>query len=162
MADGEVWVINASPLILFSRIGQLDWFERMVPIVWVPDKVIQEALSGRDFDPSAVAAAEWAARHRIGDVFVPLSIRAWDIDPGESQAIAHALRLQCRAVLDDAAARRCAQSLGLAVVGSIGVVLRAKAAGLIPEARPWLLKLREAGMFADDRLVETALATVGE
>jgi len=47
-------------------------------------------------------------------------------------------------------------------VGSVGVVLRAKKAGIIAQAKPWLEQLREVGMFADNRLIATALATVGE
>jgi predicted nucleic acid-binding protein len=162
MADSATWVINASPLILLSRIGQLAWLEQLAETLWVPNKVIEETSSGQDFDPFAMIAVEWAMRRRIADIAVPTSVRAWDIDPGESQVIAHALRLGCRAVLDDAAARRCAQALGLPVVGSIGVVLRAKTAGVIAEARPWLEKLQKAGMFADDHLIEAALASVGE
>lgn len=162
MVDGHVWVIDASPLILLARIGRLAWLETLAETLWVPDQVIEEISSGRGFDPFAPTAADWALRRRLANTEVPPAIRAWDIDAGESQVIAHALHLQCRAVLDDAMARRCAQALGLSVVGSIGVVLRAKDTGLIAEAGPWLDKLREAGMFADDRLIQAALATVGE
>jgi predicted nucleic acid-binding protein len=32
----EAWVINASHLILFARIGRLDLFERLAPKIIVP------------------------------------------------------------------------------------------------------------------------------
>jgi len=51
-------------------------------------------------------AIDWAALRRIADIPLPGSVQIWDIDPGESQVIAHAITLKCRAVLDDAAARR--------------------------------------------------------
>lgn len=162
MAENSVWVVNASPLILLARIGQLVWLETMATKLWVPDRVIEEVGAGSDFDPSAAIETGWAARYRIADIEIPSAVRAWDVDPGESQVIAHALRMQAHAILDDAAARRCAESLGLPVFGSIGVVLRAKNAGLITEATPWLEKLRKAGMFADEHLIRAALATVGE
>ena len=64
--------------------------------------------------------------------------------------------------MDDAAARRCAKALGLSVVGTIGVVMRAKEMGLIAVAKPWLVKLVNAGMYADASLIQTALKIVGE
>ena len=68
MVDDSGWVVNASPLILFSRIGQLAWLERLAPALWVPDAVIKETASGRGFDPFAATAVAWAMRHRIGPV----------------------------------------------------------------------------------------------
>lgn len=162
MAESAVWVVNASPTILLARIGQLAWIENLADTLWVPDQVIEEVAAGRNFDPTAATAVEWATRYRIANIEVPASVRAWNIDAGESQVIAHALRLRTYAVLDDAAARRCALALGLPVFGSIGVVLRAKQAGLISKAGSWVDKLRDAGMFADDRVIRTALASVGE
>jgi predicted nucleic acid-binding protein len=65
-------------------------------------------------------------------------------------------------VIDDLAARRCAASYGLRVIGSLGVVLRSKRRGLLDQARPWVTKLIEAGMFVDSTLLEQALNNVGE
>ncbi|MDO8794473.1 MAG: DUF3368 domain-containing protein [Vicinamibacterales bacterium] len=50
----------------------------------------------------------------------------------------------------------------MAVIGSLGVVLRSKQRGLLNEARPWVTKLIEAGMFVDGRLLGLALESVGE
>ena len=160
MAD--TWIINASPLILLARIGRLDWLDALAENPLVPAQVIEEVSAGQASDPSAKTAVLWASRHRIENIEVPLAVRVWEIDPGESQVIAHALLQPAYAILDDAAARRCALSLGLPVFGSIGVALRAKKAGLIPEARPWLEKLKKSGMFASDQLLQEALAAVGE
>lgn len=65
-------------------------------------------------------------------------------------------------MLDDLAARRCAASHGLAVIGSLGVVLRSKQRGLLDEARPWIMRLLEAGMFLDKAFVDRVLESVGE
>ena len=76
--------------------------------------------------------------------------------------IAHGLAGPRWVVLDDLAARRCAVAHGVAVIGSLGVVLRSKHRGLLDEAKPWVTKLIEAEMFMDARLLELALETVGE
>jgi len=99
----------------------------------------------------------------IPDLPVPPSIQAWDLDPGESQVLAHALASPGSwVVLDDRAGRRCAGSLGVATIGTLGVVLRARIAGLIPLARPLLEALRTHGLFLGNEILEAALAEVGE
>jgi predicted nucleic acid-binding protein len=136
--------------------------ENLADTLWVPDQGIEEVWAGRICDPTAATAVKWASRHRIANIDALTSVRAWSIDSGESQVIAHALRLRTYAVLDDAAARRCALALGLPVLGSIGVVLPAKQAGLIFKAGPWVDKPRDAGMFADDHLIRAVPASIGE
>ena len=57
---------------------------------------------------------------------------SWDIDEGEKQAIDLARELAADIVLmDDFEGRRAARSLGLAVVGTLGVLLAAGSRRLI-------------------------------
>jgi len=158
----EAWVINASPLILFARIARLDLFERLAPRIIVPSAVFEEVRAGQAKDATAATALAWAADRRVPDADVPVSVEHWDLGAGESQVIAHGLAGSRWVVLDDLAARRCAVSHGLAVIGSLGVVLRSKQRGLLDEARPWVTKLIDAGMFVDSRLLKVALDKVGE
>ena len=158
----EAWVVNASPLILFSRIGRLDLIERLAPTIFVPNAVIEEVRAGQDKDRTAAAALEWALRYTVENVTIVPSIEHWDLGGGESQVIAHCLGAPRWAVLDDRAARRCALGHGIRVIGSLGVVLRSKRSGHIDRARPLIADLIGAGMFLDDRFVARALAAVGE
>lgn len=81
----------------------------------------------------------------------------------ESEVLAWALTHRgCRAVIDGLEARRCAQALGIAVIGTLGVVLRAKRKGLIADALSVVDQLRRVGMYVSDDLVEKALAYLGE
>lgn len=50
-------------------------------------------------------------------------------------------------VLDDPEARRCANSLNIRVIGSLGVVMLAKQKGLIIEAKPFIERLRQMGFY---------------
>ena len=126
----EAWVINASPLILFARIGRLDLIERLAPTVLIPKAVLEEVRAGQEKDSTATIALEWARTHDVDDIAVPSKIEHWDLGPGESQVIAHGLAGLRWVLLDDLAARRCAVAHGLSVIGSLGVILRAQ------EARP--------------------------
>ncbi|MCA9629706.1 MAG: DUF3368 domain-containing protein, partial [Myxococcales bacterium] len=66
------------------------------------------------------------------------------------------------AVLDDGAARRCADELKVPVRGTLGLVLFARAQGCLPRARPVVEALVDAGMYLRTDLVDKALALVGE
>lgn len=48
------------------------------------------------------------------------------------------------------------------MIGTLGIVLRAKKQGLVPAARPVLREVREAGLYVSDELAEKALAYLGE
>jgi predicted nucleic acid-binding protein len=65
-------------------------------------------------------------------------------------------------IVDDLAARRCAAALGIPVRGTLGLVLTAKQQGILPAARPVLEQLRLSGMYLSDRVMNQALALVGE
>lgn len=67
-----------------------------------------------------------------------------------------------RLLVDDQRARRVALHNGIAVVGSLGVLLRAKESGLISEVRPLLAAIQLAGVHYSDQLVSEALRLAGE
>ena len=90
-------------------------------------------------------------------------VQSWDLGPGESSVIAWALAHPgCRAVLDDLEGRRCAEALRIPLRGTLGLILRARRTGIIPKARPIVERLRTAGMFLSDRVIDEALEEVDE
>lgn len=158
----KAWVIDASPLILYARIGRLDLLEYLAPSILVPAKVLQEVEQGRSIDESANMAISWAQTRVTSDVKVPASIERWDIGLGESQVMAHCLNTPRWAVLDDRMARRCAESHSILTIGSIGIILRAKEHGGVTHAKPWIEKLKTAGMYIGDDIIMRCLAAIGE
>ena len=66
------------------------------------------------------------------------------------------------ALMDDLMGKHCAKSEGLPVIGSLGIILRARKKGLINAARPWAYRLKDQGMFVDAELLERALSELGE
>jgi len=158
----EAWVVNASPLILFARIDRLDLIEHLAPAIQIPNAVIEEVRAGQDKDRTAATALEWTGKYRVEDIAIAASIEHWDLGLGEAQVIAHCVDGSRWAVLDDRAARRCATAHGVRVIGTLGVVLRAKKAGQVGSARPLVKELVAAGMFMGDGFVEGVLASIGE
>lgn len=156
-------VVNASPLILLARIERLDLLAALADHLVVPEAVIREIQAGSERDATAERIKGLTSLLRVADRPVSDRIRLWDLGAGESQVLAHGLeRPDARVVLDDLAARRCARSLGLPMLGTLGVVILCRHRGIISAARPLLVALREAGLRLKPDLMDEALAQVGE
>ncbi len=157
----EVWVPNSSPVIVLARVGRLDLMARLAEQVVLPEAVAAEVLAGPTGDPArlAVEAGEWVRR---SPQECPPSLLEWGLGAGETSVIALALENHCTAILDDAAARAAARTFGVATVGTIGLLVRAKVRGLITSASQAISEVREAGLYVDDTVVAAALREIGE
>ena len=156
-------VVNASPLILLARIDRLDLLTSLAKLLVLPEAVIREIQAGSHRDETADRVKSLPSVLQVADRPLPDRIRLWDLGAGESQVLAHGLeRPGAEVVLDDLAARRCARSLGLPMIGTLGVVILCRHRGIIGAARPVLETLREAGLRLKPALMEEALAKVGE
>lgn len=156
-------IVNASPLILLSKIDRLDLLGVGGVGVFTPRTVLEEVRAYPSPDPNLERALRAGQIHEILPPAIPQIIQAWDLGAGESSvlAVAHADR-EAEAVLDDGEARRCAQALGVTVRGSLGIVLLAKKVGEVPAARPLIDQLRIVGLYLKDEVANQALALVGE
>ena len=129
----------------------------------VPDVVMAEISSLGAGDP-AVQAVQQAGWIRVVQAPpAPPSVTNWKLDDGESSVIAVALQHSgSMAILDDLAARRCAQAMRLPMQGTLGLVLVAKRIGLIRAVLPVLEDLQHAGMCMTPRLKTQILDAAGE
>jgi predicted nucleic acid-binding protein len=66
------------------------------------------------------------------------------------------------AILDDAAARKCARSFSVQLKGTLAVVIMAKQKGVIPSAAAVIKNLITGGFRLDDEVVRAALAQTVE
>ena len=159
----RVLVVNASPLILLSRTDRLDLLASLATTLVVPEAVIREIHAGSDRDDTVARIKDLSSVLRVDDQPVPDRIRSWDLGAGESQVLVHGLeRPGSEVVLDDLAARRCARSLDLPMIGTLGIVILCRHRGLISAARPVIEALCNAGLRLKPQLVDEALAKVGE
>lgn len=158
------WIINASPLILLGKIGKLGVLPILAPAIRIPQAVSSEVMAGPDLDRAKI----WITREGKPYIFTedcPVSrdVVAWDLGDGETAVISDALRCPGSVcVLDDLAARHCAKVFGIAVMGTLGVLLKAKAAGLVPALGPAIEDLVAAGSMLAPKVIEEALRLAGE
>lgn len=84
------------------------------------------------------------------------------VDAGEAEAIALAHELGHLIVLDDQQARNVGTSLGLRVSGTLGLLVKAKAAGVIPTVKPLIATLEANGFYLSQAVKERILRLAGE
>jgi len=157
------WVVNASPLILLGKTENLELLGALVDVVAVPRSVVNEVGAKPDGVPILGMIERIQSYRVIDDETILPEVLGWDLGPGESQVITNARRHGAdRVVIDDMEARRCAKAMGLKVIGTLGVVGRAKSAGRIERAAPIIERLRESGLYVSEELVRKFLVEVGE
>lgn len=90
-----------------------------------------------------------------GDEQRSSAIDAWDLGAGETAALALGVVLpNSIVVLDDRQGRRCAESLGIKTLGTLGLLVRAQRIGRIGSARRLIEQLQDHGMFVSDELLQ--------
>ena len=157
---------NSSVLIALGSLGRLDLLERRFPEgIVVPAAFWHEVVetgAGRA-GAVAVASAKWITVEAVRDESrVQEFFR--DLDLGESEALALAMEKSAAIVLlDEKDARQMATQLGLAPLGTVGMLIWACRSGLIGSLREQLDALRRQGKFRiSQTLYAAALRAVGE
>jgi predicted nucleic acid-binding protein len=158
-----ILVCNASPLIVLAKAGLLDLLTGLCAGLRIPRSVAEEVSRINDpADPARI----WLLRNNgfVADSpSVSPFVMAWDLGAGESSVISLVESLPgLTAVLDDLAGRRCAQAIGLPVVGTLGLILMAKQRGLISSVRPALDSIVAAGLFISRHHIDSILTQAGE
>jgi predicted nucleic acid-binding protein len=129
----------------------------------IPSGVAAEVQAGATSDLASVwLTAEGGAFVRASPDLHP-ALAHWRGGLGEAEVISWALtNPQFSAALDDRRARTFAMERGVRVIGSIGIIVVAKERGIISRAKPALEKLRGAGTYLTDSLIDKAIELAGE
>ena len=158
-------VSNTSPLTNLAAIDRFDLLRALYGELLIAEAVWAELnAEGRAWPGRVeVAGAAWIARRAAQNRPLVTALRE-RLDPGEAETIALAVEVQPPFVLmDEREGRRAAQRFGLKTVGVVGVLIEAKARGLITEVGPLLERLRqEAGFYLSDRVIRDARAFCDE
>lgn len=155
-------ILNASPLIFLGNAGLLTLLQSIDDEIVVAHSAFEEVTKSQhsDLAKNAAKTASWLI-HKSCSV-IPTPILAWDLGPGESEVLALGLQSKnATLVVDDLAARRCALSLGLKVMGTLGIVVAGHRRGLINDPLQVIEQLRSGGMWLSDAVVKQVRAMAG-
>jgi predicted nucleic acid-binding protein len=151
------------PLYL-GRIGQIDLLPALYAPIYIPEQVCLELDMGRLLRPDTINP-----RSLVWVELVPVSQALIDSLPpnrlgtGERAVIAHAQAHRGYvAGMDDLRARQLAEAIGLKVTGTLGILLRAKQAGLVSTLEPLVNDITAQGFHLSPELHRDVLGLAGE
>jgi len=152
--NSETIVISdTSCLILLSAIGELDILKQLSSKVFITSTIKSEFglelpdwILVKDPNPSPFQ-----------------TILEKEIDAGEISAILLAMETTSSLlVIDDLRGRKVAQRLKVRYSGTLGLLLKAKQMGFIPELAPILEKVKKTNFRFDDQLLKQLKKAAGE
>jgi uncharacterized protein len=161
-------ISNTSPITNLAATGRLDLLHVLYDQIIITGEVRDELVLGGDGNnpgADAVTTASWFHIEYVDPLARDQLARQFSaLDLGEAATLALAIAQPPHLILlDDQAARHAAASLTLPYVGIVGVLLVAKARGLVPLVKPILDDLRvQAGFRLADRVYQEALRRAGE
>ncbi len=158
-------VSDTSPVSNLILVGRLSLLQRLFGTVIVPPAVDAEikALGNLGKDISEYEISKWIKLQTPADD-ERVSLLKLKLDAGEAEAISLAVEIGCELLLiDERLGTKVAIDQGLKTLGLVGVLIRAKREGLIPEVGSILHDLEVvAGFWIGDRLKHRVLEQVDE
>lgn len=155
-------VINASPLILLCNSGLSHLLPELFHDIVLPDAVREEILNGPHQD-RAVRMLPTLPWLRKKTVLSNTQVVRWDLGEGETAVLSFAAEYpEFTLVLDDMAAKKCAASLGLSTLGTGSLMILAKDQGLIDSVEDAMQRLRNAGLWISDNVINLLKNQAGE
>ena len=144
---------DASCLILLDKIGELELLHKLYGTIITIKEV---ALEFGNPLPSWLEIKQPVNKNYQ-------SIIEASLDRGEASAIALAIEYEeCLLIIDDLKGRKFAYKLRIAIIGTLGIILDAKLAGIIPSVNQLLIKIKQTNFRLTERLELWILNRAGE
>lgn len=145
-------VCDASCLILFNKIGNLDLLHQVFGKILITDTVAEE------FGHSI---PEWIQVRPPNSILQKGLLNI--LDAGEASAITLAAELKdALLIIDEFKGRKVAKKMGLTVTGSLGVIIIAKYKGHISSVKAIIEKIERTNFRISPSIIQSVLKKVDE
>ncbi len=149
-------VSNSGPLIALAKLGLLFIPKDFFGEVFIPEEVWKEVVERGKGKPGAddVKRSNWIKVHEVGDRLC-VDILSRDIGRGETEAIILAKKMDAILMMDERIPREIARSLGLEVIGTLGLVYMAIEKKIVNKSfEEIVLEMRKRKIWISDEIIE--------
>lgn len=155
-------MLNTTPIISLSVLGKITLLKDLFDEVYIPKTVRREILRGtKSIGKQELLQNTWIVSKSVKNNFTKDFL--FDLDEGEAETIVLAKELEINLVsIDEVLGRKVAKHCGLNLIGTVGILAKAKKHNLIPSVKPELETLTQNGIFLSKRLIEKTLISLGE
>jgi len=160
----NIVVADTGPLIAFAALELFSLFPNVLGTVLVPEAVMSEIhVDPSRSDVSCIQSAIDKQWLRIEQTTLPVENDfPTSLGLGEQAAIRLAREMKCLVLMDDKLARQFASAQGLTVIGTAGVLIKAKQQDEITEVIPLIHSLGTKGYYFSAALIERIKVMTGE
>lgn len=155
-------ICDSAPLFALAVCGQLHLLEKLYDEVLIPKAVYQEAtVPGK---PHADNIAEWA-QGKVVEITDTELFRAIKLALHKGEAEAITLYKEKSAdflLIDEKKGRKVAEYYDVKIIGTIGLLLKAKQEGIVPRIKPFIELLQQSTIRIAPELYQKALERAGE
>ena len=146
-------ISDTSCLILLEKIGELDLLHEVFGEILITQDITDEYGS---------ALPSWISIQNPTNKKYQEILEA-SIDKGEASAIALAVEfVNCLLIIDDLKGRNLAETLGIKITGTFGLILEAKLSGKISAVKPLLEKIKQTDFHFSAEIEKKILAKANE
>jgi len=148
-----VVITDTSCLIILEKIALLSVLHQLFAFVLTTPEIAREYGS---------TLPEWIKVVSVKDKSLQKKLSLM-VDKGEASAIALAHEIENKYLItDDMEARKLAVKLGFSIIGTLGVLLRAKQESYITLVKPFIEQMKQTDFRASDDLYQTVLRKANE
>lgn len=147
----EKIIADSTCLIGLERINHLRLLKELYETVIIPPEVEKESGILKD----------WIKVKKPDNTLLVYSLKLI-MDSGEAEAIALASMMGKSIILDDKQARNIAKRMKLKVIGTVGILIKAKNAGIIHAVKPIIEDLERNNFYISENLKNEALIIAKE
>lgn len=149
-----VVISDTSCLIVLRKINRLDLLNALYGVITIPRTIAEECKFSLPYWVNVVDDPQTSV---LGEL-------RQQLDPGEAAAIALAANQpDCLLIIDETKGRMIAKARNVAIIGTLGIFLKAKEAGLVNSVQAILMELRNnTDFWFSDKLASSILARAGE
>jgi predicted nucleic acid-binding protein len=156
-----ILIAAASALIALASCDSLAVLDALFGTVVVPEAVYFEVAAG-DRPQSERLRTYLTGKVRAVDMQRYVYLDAF-ADAGETQAMLLYKEVAADYLLiDDKRGRKVAKINQIKTIGSLGVLLQAKRAGLVPRVAPLIAQIAASPVFISENLIQTVLELADE
>ena len=149
---------DSSALVALAVVNQLELLEKLYDKLYIPEAVFNEVTQiGKPQSDKLRQFLQGKVKR------VDLTLTQLGLGLGELEAITLYKKLDADVLLiDDNRAKKYASLNGVNVIGSLGILIKAKEQGYIDKVKPFLDDIQKSEVYISKKLIEKVLEICGE
>ncbi len=118
----KIIISDTTALIILAKTNQLNLLTGLIDKVYVPKAVMEEIRYKNDIVKVLIENSNFIKIREVSNQKILDDIKKTNLDLGETEAIALALELDLRLIIDEKTGRKIAKEKGVKIIGLLGIL----------------------------------------